>query len=87
MYTVLVLREAERDLAALDPPAAKRISQRLIWLAEHFEEIKPEALTGNQSVYFKFRVGDYRALHTMDHAEKLLRIYRVRHRREVYERG
>jgi len=85
VYTPLILAEAKRDLAALDPPIAKRISQRLEWLGEHFEEIKPEAMAGSQGEFFKFRVGDYRALYMIDHAAKALRVYRVRHRREVYK--
>ena len=85
MYTTLLLEEAKRDLAALDPQIARRISKRLTWLGEHFEEIKPEALTGPKSDFFKFRVGDYRALYKIVQAEKILRVYRVRHRREIYK--
>jgi mRNA interferase RelE/StbE len=85
VYTTLLLPEAKRDLAALDRPIAQRIAKRLEWLGEHFEEIKPEALTGSQSEFFKFRVGDYRALYKIEPAEKILRVYRIRHRREVYK--
>ncbi len=84
MYTVALSKSAKQDLAALDMSVARRITQRLHWLGEHFEEIHPEALVGGQGD-FKFRVGDYRVLYEIVQAEKLLRVYRVRHRREVYK--
>ena len=39
---------------------AQRIISRIQWLAEHFDEIKPELLTGTLSGFFKLRAGDYR---------------------------
>jgi len=46
MYKVVILSEAERDLEQLNPPVAKRINKRVKWLAQNFEQIKPESLTG-----------------------------------------
>jgi mRNA interferase RelE/StbE len=85
MYTLTLLAEAQRDLAGLDPPAARRIAKRLIWLAEHFEQVQPEALTGELGDFFKLRVGDYRVLYKILHTEKTLQVYRIRHRREIYK--
>ncbi len=85
MYSIFILEEAQRDLAALDPQVARRIAKRLLWLGNHFEQIHPEALTGDLANRFKFRVGDYRALYNIVHAEKTLVVYRIRHRREVYQ--
>jgi mRNA interferase RelE/StbE len=36
--------------------------------------------------HWRIRVGDWRIVYTIDHAEKIVSITRVAHRREVYER-
>ena len=84
MYQALILEEAERDLEHLDPLVAKRINKRIKWLAENFEQIKPEPLTGEWARFFKFRVGDYRVIYKVVHEERLIAVYYVRHRSEVY---
>jgi len=38
-FSPRILKNASRQLKNLDPPAAK-----ITWLAQHFEEIKPEAM-------------------------------------------
>lgn len=85
MYTLALLAEAQRDLAGLDPPTARRIAKRLVWLAEHFEQVQPEALTGELSSFLKLRIGDYRVLYRIVYTEKALQVYRIRHRREIYK--
>jgi mRNA interferase RelE/StbE len=85
MYALGILAQAQRDLARLDPPLRKRIGKRIDWIAEHVNEIRHESLSGEWSRFLKFRVGDYRIVYKIAHAEKMLVIYRVRHRREVYD--
>jgi mRNA interferase RelE/StbE len=85
MYQAHILEDAERDLEQLDPPIAKRIYKRIQWFAENFEQIKPESLTGEWARFFKLRVGNYRALYKIIHEERLITVYRVRHRRDVYD--
>jgi len=46
-FSPRILKNASRQLKKLDPPAAKRIVDRITWLEQHFEEIKPEALKGD----------------------------------------
>ena len=38
--------DAREDLAKLDKPTARQIYKKLIWLAENFDLIAPEPLTG-----------------------------------------
>jgi mRNA interferase RelE/StbE len=85
MYALDVLPQAQHDLAQLDPPLRKRIGKRIDWLVEHVNDIKHESLSGEWARFLKFRVGDYRIVYKIAHAEKLIVIYRVRHRREVYD--
>ena len=85
MYQVDFTSNAEADLARLDVPVAQRVLKRLRWLAENFEAITPEALTGQWQGVFKLRVGDYRVLYTCDKAQQKIVVHFVRHRREVYK--
>jgi len=84
MFHVEITAGAERDFEQLDKPVAKRIRQRLLWLAEHFEQITPEPLSGPLADLYKLRVGDYRVLYDILQQEQVIVVHRVRHRREVY---
>ena len=85
-YHVEFTPEAEIDLARLDRAVAQRILTRVRWLAQHIEEISLEPVTGKPwKGLFKFRVGDYRILYTLNRPNRLLTIHVIGHRREVYE--
>ena len=71
---------AEADLTRLDAPVAQRVLKRLRWLADNFEAIRPEALTGQWQGVFKLRVGDYRVLYTYDRAKRRIIVHFLRHR-------
>lgn len=85
MYSIILLPDAERDLARIDRPIAKRIRERLQWVGEHFDEIQPLALKGKLAAFYKIRVGAYRALYQFDKARREITVFRVQHRREVYD--
>ena len=85
MYAVQFTSNAESDLTRLDALEAQRVLKRLRWLAENFEAIRPEALTGQWQGVFKLRVGDYRILYTYDRAKRKIIVQFLRHRREVYK--
>lgn len=85
MYRVEFTAGAERDLSRLDAPIAQRVLKRVRWLAENFELIRPEPLSGEWKGVFKLRAGDYRVLYTYDRAEQKIVVHFIRHRREVYK--
>ena len=85
MYNVGFTPDSDADLAHLDAPIAQRVLKKLRWLAENFEAIKPEALTGQWEGMFKLTVGDYRVLYTFDKTTQDLIVHFVKHRREVYQ--
>lgn len=72
---------AEDDLVRLD-----RALKRLRWLAEHFEQVTPQTLSGPWQGVYKLRVGDYRVLYTCDHEGQTIIGHFIRHRREIYRR-
>lgn len=80
---VWIMPSAERDLKGLDAVVARRIGGKLA-LIERGGRLTGDAkrLTGRPARY-RLRVGDYRVLFTLE--ERTMRVYRVAHRREVYE--
>jgi mRNA interferase RelE/StbE len=86
MCHVEFAQEAEVDLDRLDKTIAQRVLKKLRWLAENFESIRPEPLTGQWQGMFKLRVGDYRALYTLKGDEQItIIVHLIKHRREVYK--
>ena len=84
MYQVEFRPRAAEDFRKLDRPVADRVLKRLHWLAENFDSIKPEYLSGPFSGVLKPRVGDYRVLYQADREKKVLTVRLVGHRREIY---
>lgn len=86
MYQVEFMSEAENDLARLQKSFAQRVVKRLRWLAENFDVITPEPLTGPWRGVFKLRVGDYRILYTFNKADPpTITVHFIKNRREVYK--
>ena len=85
MHDLRILDAAEDDLRRLDRSVARRIISRIQWLAEHFDNLKPEPLTGTLSGFFKLRAGDYRIIYKVRKDENLIVVHRIGHRREVYK--
>ncbi len=85
-YTIRILKAASRDLTRLDKRAAHRIVERLRWLAENLEKVKPQALKGELAGLYKLREGDYRVIYEPIHQEKVIIIHSIGHRRQIYRR-
>lgn len=58
--------EAIRDLEKLDKPVARRILKKVTWFSKNFQSIVPEPLAGALKGTFKLRVGDWRAVYTVE---------------------
>jgi mRNA interferase RelE/StbE len=65
MYRVEFTSGAEDDLSRLNKPVAQRVLKKIRWLAENFEAITPEPLTGDLKGFYKLCVGDYRVFYTL----------------------
>lgn len=86
MYHVYILESASRELAGLDKPIGRRIVQRINWLADNFEDLRPEPLTGDLTGFYKLRVGDYRVIYETNPKEYAVIIHAIGHRREIYKK-
>ena len=78
-YSVEFTPGAESDLSRLDIQISQRSLNRLRWLADNFESIRPEALVGQWRGVYKLRVGDYRVLYTYNQSDQKILVHFVRH--------
>ena len=73
---------ALKDLEKLDKPIARRVLRRLTWLSKNFQSIVPEPLAGELKGTFKLRVGDWRAVYTIEGETIVIQF--IGHRSEIY---
>lgn len=85
MYRVRFVEDAVRDLENINKTMARRIAKKINWLAENAETIQPKGLRRNLAGLAKIREGDYRIIYEIIHAEKIVIIHFIGHRREIYK--
>ena len=81
-YSVLLKRSAEKELNALDQTLRQRIVQTLLRLENDPRPRGAKKLTDREA--YRLRIGDYRALYTVDDGNRIVRIIAVGHRSDVY---
>jgi mRNA interferase RelE/StbE len=86
MYRVRVLAAATKELGKLDKSVARKIAERLNWLAENLKSVHLQTLTGEFEGLFKLRVGDYRVVYELIHSEQMIIVHVIGHRREIYRK-
>lgn len=88
MWSIEISKKGQEDIDGLDKSIQIKIENKIVWLAEHTEEIihqnlksMPEDLIG----LCKIRLGDWRILYWPHKKIKTLRIYRIFHRSIAYK--
>lgn len=82
-YTLKIARSAEKELDRLPRAARESVADRILSLENTPRPIGVKKLQGRESSY-RLRVGDYRVLYTISDQDRVMTIYAVGHRREVY---
>ena len=83
MYEVYLEHAAERDLRKLPAEDFYRIVPHIKNLAENPRPSGCRKITGSKRDW-RIRVGDYRIIYEIDEKSKIVRVMRVRYRREAY---
>jgi len=83
MYRVLLERAAEKDLTRLSSEIHDRVIAAIQALATNPRPSGCRKLAGSKSDW-RIRVGDYRVVYEIADAIRVVRVNRVRHRREIY---
>ena len=83
MYRVLLERAAEKDLSRLTSEIHNRVIAAIRALGTTPRPPGCRKLAGSKD-HWRIRVGDYRVVYEIADEIRIVRINRVRHRREVY---
>ena len=83
MHEIYLERIAERDLNKLEQSDFDRIVAQMKALAENPRPAGCRKIRGSVNDW-RIRAGMYRILYEIDDKAKSIRIYRIRHRKEVY---
>lgn len=84
MYSVELSRTARSNMSRLDPQVERRVMAGLRRLAQNCDSVRHIALTGPHAGKFRLRIGDYRALYTIDRENRRIDVETIGHRSEVY---
>ena len=82
MYRLEISHIAHKQIEALPHRLAQRINEAIAELANEPRPVGAKKLMGVEG--YRVRVGDYRVLYVVNDAARLIVVYRVKHRREVY---
>jgi mRNA interferase RelE/StbE len=83
MFRVLLERAAEKDLERLSSEIHDRVIAAIRSLATNPRPAGCRKLTGSRNDW-RIRAGDYRVIYEIADEIRVVRVNRVRHRREVY---
>jgi mRNA interferase RelE/StbE len=87
-WTIEIEPAAQRELDKLDKPVARRILKFLYLRIAKRDDPRRigERLQGTLSEFWRYRVGDYRLICSLEHDRFVVLVLRVGHRKEIYSR-
>jgi mRNA interferase RelE/StbE len=83
MFEVLLERAAEKDLRRLSGEIHDRVVTAISGLAKEPRPAAAKKLVGRKNDW-RLRVGDYRVLYEIADTVRIVRVFRIRLRRDVY---
>ena len=81
-YNLQIKRSAEKELRRLPKADLRRIIQRIERLATDPRPVGCEKLFGDEG--YRVRQGDSRILYRVDEERRIVEVFKIGHRREVY---
>lgn len=82
MYKIIIERKAAKEIENFPNDIIQRITDAIKNLKLNPRPHGSKKLKGE--VGWRVRIGDYRILYTIVDSQKLIMIYRVKHRKEAY---
>jgi mRNA interferase RelE/StbE len=83
MYEIEFVTSAAKEFRSLEDRIKRRVAVAIDALRENPRPRGVRKLRGHERLY-RIRVGSYRVVYEIDEQAKLIRVTRIRHRREVY---
>jgi mRNA interferase RelE/StbE len=85
-YKILWKRSAEKDLRSINKQHIPRLIEAVESLSDNPFPVQHRKLFGTNSSY-RIRIGDYRVVYQIDSEKKLITVYHIRHRKDIYRKG
>ena len=83
LYDVILKPQAQKDLDSFSGKLLSRIEDAVLGLYDEPRPHNSKKLSGGGSRW-RIRAGDYRILYEIDDSQKIVKVYRIAHRKEVY---
>ncbi|MBI5787757.1 MAG: type II toxin-antitoxin system RelE/ParE family toxin [Candidatus Schekmanbacteria bacterium] len=87
-YKIILLPVAQKDLNSQDKILREKLISKIVWLSIHPEVLGQCPLSGlppELKGLCKYRIGDYRIIYKVSHNDKIIKVYAVKHRSQVYK--
>ncbi len=81
-YEVRIVSSVEKELDKLTEVIHARIRRGILSLEDNPRPRNTRKLSGREE--YRLRIGDYRVLYTIDDKNKMITVFAIGHRREVY---
>jgi mRNA interferase RelE/StbE len=87
-WNVEVSPLAQKQLEKLDKSISRRVFKFLYERVAKLDDPRQigERLQGTLSAFWRYRVGDYRIICSLEHERLVVLVLRIGHRREIYNR-
>ena len=82
-YEVRLERRVVKEVASFEPKVRRQIGETLERLRSNARPHDSRSLRGVKAT-FRIDVGEYRILYEIDHGARLVTVWKVAHRKDVY---
>ena len=83
IYSILILRGAQKELSDLPKPTYERVKEAIRKLSDDPKPRGSRKLSGRDG--WRIRVGDYRVIYEIDNKNSTVIILHIGHRQDVYK--
>ena len=83
-YQVQIISSAEKEMDKLPALIHRRISRKILSLEDGPRPTGAKKLSGREE--YRLKVGDHMVLYTIDDKRRLVIVFALGHRREIYRR-
>ena len=83
LYQIAFTHSAQKELEDFDPPIIQKIFPKIENLANNPRPLGCIKLKGRKDLW-RIRIGEYRAVYSIDDKSRMVDIIYIRHRKDVY---
>jgi len=83
VYKIFILPQAQKDLDNLQTKIFNQMKNKISLLSNNPRPSGCLKLTAEEG--YRLKTGDYRIIYRIDDKEKIIYVYRIKHRKEAYK--